>query len=579
MQTPSSVSSAQIRLAFLALLLPPLWAFTLGPNSNMQPLMVGMVCAGLFLLCSPQGALRRGSHYGMGAVLAALAVHGLVVTPASWPMWLASLLALAAFWALAQAAAGWLQAGKLAWVWLALLLAALLNSAIAALQNQGWATGLGPLVHPGNMARAFGNLRQPNQLATLTAMGFALAIFILPGQLAKLPQQRWLQPLLLSFCLALLAFACAASRSRTGLLQWLLLAAAALYWSWQDRQREPAQAKATALWASLGLLFYALAVCWLAYGAQFLALGTHTGAIHAAGQLAPEGALARLAEAGEDARTLLWSNLLAVAAQKPWLGWGWGNLGWGLLNTPIQGAIFSTSVDNAHMLPLHLAVELGWPLALVFCALVGLWFWRRQPWREAQADKQAALLILAVIGLHSLLEYPLWHSPFLFAAALAFGVLAAAPQAKVRAASGQRPFLYIGLVALGLGLYWAQAWTRTVQIYLPADARSAFFTRAPDWVAANGQTWWFSPYANFATMGTRALTHDNAAKELARAQGLLHYSSEARVLRRARDAAALLGQAALAQHYQNLLQRRWPDAAAAEAQEKAAPASASAEKP
>ena len=536
---------AQIRLAFFSLLISPLWPFTLGPNSNMQPLIVGMVCAGLFMLCSPQGRLRAGSHWGMAGLLAILGAHSLVISPASWPLLLATLLALGAFWLLAQAAAGWQQVGKLHWIWLALLLAALLNSAIAALQSQGWAAGLGPLVHPGHMQRAFGNLRQPNQLATFTAMGFALTVLLLPRWLALLSQRSWLQPVCMALCLALLAFACAASGSRTGLLQWLLIWAVILLWGGLGLRHDASKSKVTAAWATVGVLLYGLSIWWLG---------------QRAGSPLDGGALGRLADAGADARTLLWRNLLEVAAEQPWLGWGWGNLGWGLLNTPIQGPIFAPSVDNAHLLPLHLAVELGWPIAVLFCAALGIWFWRRQPWREMRADQQAALLILLAIGLHSLLEYPLWHAPFLFAAAIAFGVLAAAPQGRCRAAQGQRPFLYLGALALGLGLYWAQAWVRTVQIYLPADARNDFFTRDANWVEANAQTWWFAPYANFAIMGLRPLNAENARQELMRAQGLLHYSSEVAVLRRARDAAALLGDEGLASHYQQLIARRWPNA-------------------
>ena len=101
---------------------------------------------------------------------------------------------------------------------------------------------------------------------------------------------------------------------------------------------------------------------------------------------------------------------------------------------------------------------------------------------------------------------------------------------------------------------------RTVQIYLPADARNDFFTRDANWMNANARTWWFAPYANFAIMGLRPLNAENARQELMRAQGLLHYSSEVAVLRRARDAAALLGDEGLASHYQQLIARRWPNA-------------------
>jgi hypothetical protein len=228
------------------------------------------------------------------------------------------------------------------------------------------------------------------------------------------------------------------------------------------------------------------------------------------------------------------------------------------LNTPLQGEVFAAPLDNAHNLPLHLAVELGWPLALLFCAAVAYWVWRRQPARAATPAAQSAWVILAAIGLHSLLEYPLWHAPFLLAAALAFGVLATA-SAPAKRICINRPRL-LGLLLLALSLAFTADWLRTAQVYIKPEQRLDFFTDHPDWFDEAGSSSWFSKYTEFAYLSTTALTADNAAQELARAQRLLHYSDEVRVLRRASDAAALLGNASLAAHYQTLLKRRWPQA-------------------
>ena len=56
-----------------------------------------------------------------------------------------------------------------------------------------------------------------------------------------------------------------------------------------------------------------------------------------------------------------------LIAQKPWLGWGWGELDYAHFITLYPGARFCDILDNAHNLPLHLAVELGVPLAVVLC--------------------------------------------------------------------------------------------------------------------------------------------------------------------------------------------------------------------
>ena len=536
--------------ALLAVLLPFVYGYPIGPSPNMLPLFVGLLCAGVFIATSPQGYMRRSSALALLALPAVLRLHAAAVAPAAPSLLLGTALALLVFALVAQAAAGWQQQRLGAWLWGTVLLAALLNSAIALLQYQGWAAPFSPWLHPGNALRPFGNLRQPNQLATLCNMGFAVLIWYAP-HIAP----RWRSPraLWLGAALLLLAAACALSRSRTGLLQWALVWAAAVGWALLGRGMKT-PSKQVALWACLGLLFYAAAQWWLAQGGHFLPQSDAPGsALHA-----DASPLARLENASQDARTVLWANVLQVAAAQPWGGWGWGNLGWGMLNTPLQAPVFAVSLDNAHNLPLHLAAELGWPLALLFCAAVALWLWRRQPWCQTQPAPQVAWLVLLIIGLHSLLEYPLWHAPFLLAAALAFGVLAASPGVEPALALHRRWRMVLGWAIAALALVLALAWLRVVQIYLPEQQRWAVFTDQNDWPQRNAKSWWFAPYADFAQMGTIELSQDNAAQELRRAQRLLHYSSELRVLLRARDAAALLGDQALAQHYEQLMARRWP---------------------
>ena len=90
---------------------------------------------------------------------------------------------------------------------------------------------------------------------------------------------------------------------------------------------------------------------------------------------------------------------------------------------PYAGPRFCEIMGNAHNLPLHLAAELGLPLALLVCAtLLGLVL-RARPWRETDATRQLGWSVLAVIAVHSLLEYPLWYGPFQLAALLALMLL------------------------------------------------------------------------------------------------------------------------------------------------------------
>ena len=549
------LQTVRLGLAALALMLPWLFGLTYGPATNIMPLLFACGAAGVFILFSPQLALPWGSRIGLLALPALLVLHSFLV-PTPWPQGAAAtVLALGLFYLLARGSHAWYSQGReghaaARYLTLAIALAAVLSSAIALAQYFQIAAGYSPWIHPGNASRVFANLRQPNQLATLTAMGFGIVVCInLPKPWAS--KERGLQALTLSslayavqfVVLALLAFAAAATLSRTGLLAWVLIYAVCSYWAL--RGLLPARAWG---WATLALLLYA--------GFSFgLTQGWGAAEATAAAQV---DAMERLANTdGGDARLLIWQHVLDAIAAKPWLGWGWGNLGYALLLTPHSQPL-TVMVDNAHNLPLQLAAELGLPFALLFVLAVWVWLLRRKPWAEGEPQKQAALLILLPIGLHSLLEYPLWHGPFLIAAAFAFGLLqkpaqreAAEGRGKVAAAFT----LIVGLSAIVFAIYAAQDWRSVSQVYLQPDQRDASIVRKNDWLEESLESRVFAPHAAFAQMGITPLTQENAAAELLRAQRLLHFSAEARVLQRAEQAAILLDQQDWAAYYAELLHK------------------------
>jgi hypothetical protein len=142
------------------------------------------------------------------------------------------------------------------------------------------------------------------------------------------------------------------------------------------------------------------------------------------------GAEARIAtgEAGAESpnsRRRIWANTLTLIAQQPWTGVGFGefNFAWSLTAFPGRPTAF---FDHTHNLPLQLAVELGLPLSLLVLGLLGMALW--QAWKrsgEAAGDAgtaaRAAFMLVLMIGLHSLFEYPLWYAYFLLPTAFAWG--------------------------------------------------------------------------------------------------------------------------------------------------------------
>ncbi|MEI8325516.1 MAG: Wzy polymerase domain-containing protein, partial [Betaproteobacteria bacterium] len=332
---------------------------------------------------------------------------------------------------------------------------------------------------------------------------------------------------------ALLALGNAASSSRTGMVQLLLLAS--LLVLWRHFAKTPGSAEARHLrWR---LLLLALAV----YALALLALPRLAG-------LDPvsHGLLARLAE-GDSAcgsRITLWGNVLHLIAQKPWLGWGWGELSYAHYITLFPGLRFCEILDNAHNLPLQLAVELGVPAAVLLCVAT-LWLsFKAHPWREHDPARRMAWAVLAVILLHSMLEYPLWYGPFLMAAILCL-VLLRPPSADVafRATVGRHavvPLAAAGAASLlALVAYTAWDYQRDSQIFLrPADRDPAY---QDDTLAKIQGSWLFSRHVDYAELTTTDVTRSNAAHMHLLALRLVHFSPEGRVIEKLIESAVQLG--------------------------------------
>jgi hypothetical protein len=238
-------------------------------------------------------------------------------------------------------------------------------------------------------------------------------------------------------------------------------------------------------------------------------------------------------------RRVLWANVIELISQKPWTGWGWAELKYAHYITPYAGGPeqrFCAILGNAHNLPLHLAVTLGLPVA-VLLTLAGLAFmaWAR-PWQRSRPSAPLAWSVLAVIGLHSLLEFPLWYGPFQMALLLC-GVLLLAPHAPRLWAV--RPLQIAGgLILLGVCVVGAD-YARARQIYAPPNERWGVWRDDP--LGAARSSWFFGRAATFAELSMTRITPDNADWVLNTSLEMLHYSPEPKVVRSLIVSAHLLG--------------------------------------
>lgn len=472
-------------------------------------------------------------------------------TPNLWP-WLVS----AVCGVLVVLGWGRVSARLLAAAWLA---AALISCLMALLQYFGAASALAPWLSPTLPGEAFANLRQRNQFATLTSIGLVAllaTVALRPTSTAAAKSTESLQqrlnlslPAWAYASAFLLALGNAASSSRTGLLEWFLVLVLALWWNRSNR-------RPVATLALLALLMYGAAVAALPMVREWV-----TG-------MSSDGLLGRLQE-GVGGRRELWDNVLTLIAQKPWLGWGWGELGYAHFITAYTGARSMEFFDNAHNLPLQLAVEMGVPMALLTCLGLAWAVLRAAPWRDTDPGRQMAWAVLGVIGVHSLLEYPLWYGPFQLAVLCCVAWLWQSrqilPVHKSRPSSGhaeqkstavwlagqKRPA--VAAAVLLVLVYAGFDYVRITQLYVPSAKRWPAYQQ--NTLAKVQDSWLFAPQVLFAVLMMNKVTPTNASSMHALAQSVLHNASEAKVVEKLITSALLSGQRADAEFY--LTRFRW----------------------
>jgi hypothetical protein len=229
---------------------------------------------------------------------------------------------------------------------------------------------------------------------------------------------------------------------------------------------------------------------------------------------------------------------LHLIGQRPLRGWGWGELDYAHFMTLYPGARFCDILDNAHNLPLHLAVELGVPVALVVCVGALVWAWRKRPWSEVSPLRQLAWALLALIALHSMLEYPLWYGPFQMALGASLGWLLERRD-TARGEGLHVPSAAAAAMLLAGTGYAAWDYARVSQIYLPPEQRLAAWSQ--DTLDHVRRSWLFSGQARFADLTLAYPTAANAPWMYELSEAMLHYSPEPRVIERAIESATAIG--------------------------------------
>lgn len=374
----------------------------------------------------------------------------------------------------------------------ALLFAGLLSVPIALVQvfRPEWADG-DWVARVGAQGRAGGNLRQPNHLSSLLLWSMTSLMWLhdtfAERRSVVAPSVKFWRCATATAFVALI-FADTLTASRTGIVCILLLA----FWGVLDRQLS--RFARTLLVCSP--LFYAL--CWFGMSEWSRAAGSDfigDAQLHKADL--------------SSSRFAIWANALELVRQNPWFGVGWGefNLAWSLTPFPNRPVAF---FDHTHNLPLNLLVELGIPLGTLVLVLLAWSLWkafvacRIAPESRGITVRTAFVMVLMMV-VHSMLEYPLWYSYFLLPTAFALGVCLrhSAPQGEASAPPSPWPRRVLIGIALALVLGTVGAvfdYLRVTKIFSAGDdttplsyriaegQKSIFFAHHADYAAATVAT-------------------------------------------------------------------------------------------
>jgi O-antigen ligase len=466
-------------LAFLPLLAALVWPRAHGPSLLVTPFLMGLAAvawAGLWL------RPRAASLPAAGWLALVLGVMGLV-SPWTQTLWMQATVAaaLAAWIALAIGREALARPEILRALVVTVTVAMLVNVFVAWLQFFDLEIHLYPWVSQNGSARPYGNLRQPNHLATLCVV--ALACIWWASQ-----HGQWRRRSTVALALAALS-GLALSVSRAGWLELVLVCLFMAWWSDGDKRFNRWLFGLAPLWT----LLWSMAL-------KALALG----------MTAKTTALTERGVASVNARFVHWQSAWDMALRHPVQGVGWGEFRYTrFLEEPIvTGAEIA---DNAHNLVLHLLAETGFAGTFLVLAPV-LWLLAtRRPWRPgAPVTERWGWLVILAIGAQSMLEFPLWYLNFLTPTALAFGVLLSPPgQPSPAGLQGLRDRAVAVLSAGLMGVSLLAAYDFVFRI-MPAYQEDGRSNGDPAATATARKTWFFGYYADRILAAHVQVTKANA---------------------------------------------------------------------
>ncbi|PLT16844.1 MULTISPECIES: O-antigen ligase family protein [Ralstonia] len=333
--------------------------------------------------------------------------------------------------------------------------------------------------------RMWGNLNQPNHVATYLACGLAACLFLFQSNRSV----RRL-PLLLAISILLMGMALTFSR-----ITWLhiVVIAGGAGLAMGGSLRGPRR------WVVVSVPLVSLAatyqLCnWLvAYANTLWHLGLPTS-------------MGERMQQGVGLREFLWNHAWHIFLAHPWLGGGWGDYAWNqFVQTDVLGHVEMSM--NAHNIVLDLLAKVG-AVGLVAVALpfLGLMVALRK--RRVTPTLGFLYSIALVMVMHSMLEYPLHYLYFLLPFSFVLGYV---DERNLPFPSNGMSWVLVALITVGGLLLASRIWVDYKSV-----ERLYYAQSSPNGAEAELQRYQASgqlllvPYASLAIANTAAMTREAA---------------------------------------------------------------------
>lgn len=381
-----------------------------------------------------------------------------------------------------------------------------LSAAVGVMQHYEIRTFLDVFIAAKNNAAVSGNVAQTNHFANHISLALASLVFLFAvGKLRAWTATPLALPLL--FVLPL-------SGSRSPWLYLFVLLALALWLIWQHGRATP-QARRLVLATVLLLAGFTL-MQWLVRLPWFIG---STGIITSVDRMFDQAS-------GTAIRFYLWREAWQMFIQAPLLGVGWGQYAWHhfQLLTVFQNPEITGVYNNAHNLIMQLLAETG--LAGTLPIITGITIWLLGL-RRSSFDLALwwLLALLAIIGIHSLLEFPLWYGHFLGLCAVFMGMSETRFLPLHLPRLGRLAILLI-LVMFGGLMAMIERDFRQFSVVMPTPGSKSKSLDMGDIVELQKlhQKTLLSPYVDFALASVMELNSENLDIKLAVNQRVMHFN-------------------------------------------------------